>query len=102
MLGRYQPWHKGHTELFKKAHAKTGQVAIMVRETGESHHNRGEVIMALENAGFAYDIDFVVLYVPNIVNITYGRDVGYKIEKETLPEDIEAISATKIRHASGV
>ena len=21
MLGRWQPWHKGHFELFKKAHA---------------------------------------------------------------------------------
>ena len=21
MLGRYQPWHEGHRELFKKAHA---------------------------------------------------------------------------------
>ena len=31
MLGRWQPWHKGHTELFKKALEKTGQVCIMVR-----------------------------------------------------------------------
>ena len=29
MLGRWQPWHDGHTELFKRALAETGQVAIM-------------------------------------------------------------------------
>ena len=29
MLGRWQPWHDGHTELFKKALKKTGQVCIM-------------------------------------------------------------------------
>ena len=23
LLGRWQPWHKGHTELFKKAHKQT-------------------------------------------------------------------------------
>ena len=45
-----------------------------------------------------YDMEtFEDIKVPNIVNITYGRDVGYKIEQERLDADIEAISATKIR-----
>ena len=29
MLGRWQPWHDGHTELFRRALAETGQVCIM-------------------------------------------------------------------------
>jgi hypothetical protein len=37
------------------------------------------------------------MHVPNIVNITYGRGVGYKIEQEHLGEEIEKISATEIR-----
>ena len=32
MLGRWQPWHDGHQELFKRIHAITGQVCIMVRK----------------------------------------------------------------------
>ena len=32
MLGRWQPWHRGHQELFKRCVAKTGQVAIQVRD----------------------------------------------------------------------
>ena len=32
MLGRWQPWHDGHTALFKKALKKTGQVCIMYRD----------------------------------------------------------------------
>jgi len=39
--------------------------------------------------------------VPNVTNITYGRDVGYKIEQETFDEKITAISATKIRMKMG-
>ena len=51
-----------------------------------------------ENLKKDYNIEtFEILEVPNIVNITYGRDVGYKIEQERLDADIEAISATKIR-----
>ena len=34
---------------------------------------------------------------PNITNICYGRGVGYKIEEVVLSEDIQNISATKIR-----
>ena len=34
MLGRWQPWHDGHTALFKKALLETGQVAIQVRNVG--------------------------------------------------------------------
>ena len=32
MLGRWQPWHDGHQELFKRAIKKTGQVIIQVRD----------------------------------------------------------------------
>ena len=34
MLGRWQPFHDGHLALFKEALKKTGQVCIMVRDTG--------------------------------------------------------------------
>ena len=37
MLGRWQPWHDGHTALFKKALKKTGQVCIMYRDVGGVH-----------------------------------------------------------------
>ena len=47
MLGRFQPWHEGHTELFKRAVAKTGQVIVMVKDTGERYHDRGNMIYAL-------------------------------------------------------
>ena len=32
MLGRWQPWHDGHTELFKRVLAEHGQVCIMIRD----------------------------------------------------------------------
>ena len=51
----------------------------------------------LAEAGYKVDVDFVIIPVPNITNITYGRDVGYAIEQEKLDADIEKISATKIR-----
>ena len=73
----------------------------MVRDTGEGFFDQSIVIGELLNQGFVYDQDYIIMEVPNIVNITYGRNVGYKIEQETLPKDIESISATKIRANAG-
>ena len=44
-----------------------------------------------------YENRIQISLVPNITNICYGRDVGYKIEEIVLPKEIQEISATKIR-----
>ena len=100
MLGRWQPWHKGHQELFKKSLKKTGQVIIMVRSMPISENNPFDFEKVKEKIKYAlkeYRNKFEVIKVPNITNICYGRDVGYKIEEIELPQEIKAISATKIR-----
>ena len=56
-----------------------------------------QIAEKLTEAGFESLKDYTILSVPNIVHITYGRDVGYKIEKEELGEEFTSISATKIR-----
>ena len=104
MMGRYQPWHGGHRELFKQALKKTGQVAIFVRNMPVNNDNPltfSEVLETitedLTKHGFTLGKEYEILQVPNIVDITYGRDVGYSITLERLPDEIENISATKIR-----
>jgi nicotinamide mononucleotide adenylyltransferase len=104
MLGRFQPWHEGHTAPFERAISKTGQVVILLRDTEIDDNNpysavqRTELIkVELENEGYIYGDKYVIITVPNITHITYGRDVGYTIEQEHLEEEIENISATDIR-----
>tara|TARA_R110000744_G_C19317668_1_gene557309 strand:- start:35 stop:385 length:351 start_codon:yes stop_codon:yes gene_type:complete len=100
MLGRWQPWHQGHEELFKKALEKTGQVIIMIRDIPNSKNNPFDVNQVTKNINESlkeYKNKYVVIIVPNITNICYGRGVGYKIEEIVLPKEIQEISATKIR-----
>lgn len=117
MLGRWQPWHDGHTELFKRALAETGQVCIMVRDVGgivgtdagggrtgtqddnpfvyeEVWHGIRDGLAA---AGYSYSDKYIVMRVPNIVDISYGRGVGYTFTEHDLGAIIHDISATKIR-----
>lgn len=102
MLGRWQPFHDGHLALFKEALKKTGQVCIMVRDTGGTDDSNpfdfDFVKEKIEEALLPeYEGKFMVQLVPNITNISYGRGVGYAIEEIVLPEKIQKISATKIR-----
>jgi len=39
----------------------------------------------------------LIVRLPNITNVYYGRDVGYKVERLVLDEGTEQISATNIR-----
>ena len=71
----------------------------MVRNTGEENHNRLDMLKTLTDDGFQYGKDYIVMDVPNIVDITYGRDVGYPISEERFDKDIEDVSATKIRNS---
>ena len=51
----------------------------------------------IESALSAHAGRFVVVPVPNITNVFYGRDVGYNVERIVLDEATEAISATQMR-----
>jgi hypothetical protein len=110
MLGRWQPWHAGHQELFKRCVAKTGQVIIQVRDVQGASGGAGQddnpfdwdtVCANIEDGllkdGFNRGVEYEIMLVPNIINITYGRGVGYVFEEEVFDSSITDISATKIR-----
>ena len=111
MLGRWQPWHDGHIELFKRALQKTGQVCIMYRDVagvdagvegqGDNPFDfedvKENIIKGLSEHGYEEGKEYIVIKVPNIIDISYGRGVGYSFTEHDLGEEIHKISATKIR-----
>ena len=107
MLGRWQPWHEGHRKLFERSLAKTGQVVIQIRDcqgwNGSNPFEKTQVEQLIRrDLDPLYQGQYEIQLVPNVVNITYGRDVGYKIEQESFDDATHAISATKIRKQMGV
>ena len=117
MLGRWQPWHDGHTALFKRALLETGQVCIQIRDVGgivgadagggrtDSQDDnpfdletvKENIKAGLKEAGFTYEDEYIIMLVPNIVDISYGRGVGYTFTEHDLGKEVHDISATKIR-----
>jgi len=100
-IGRYQPFHNGHQRLIEEGLRRVGQVCIAVRDTHGINASNPLPFFAvkqrIEAALSASSGRFVVVPLPNITNVYYGRDVGYAVERIVLDEETEAISATKVR-----
>lgn len=104
IVGKWQPWHEGHTNLFKKALTFTGQVVIIVKEVykadGEdSPFGEIDVInsitIALEKEGYYDGQHYVIVCTPNIVRFLNGPGNG--IETDCITLDDNYIMSSEIR-----
>jgi len=107
IIGRWQPWHKGHRELFKEALNRAERVAIGVRATYATDEKNPfsfeEVKNFIDNdLKDEFKGKYEIIDLPNITNVIYGRDVGYKVEKITLDKEIEKVSATDVRKSMNI
>jgi adenylylsulfate kinase len=100
-VGRYQPFHDGHRRLIEEGLRRVGQACIAVRNTHHSDEKNPlsffDVKQRIEAGLSGYTGRFVVVPLPNITHVFYGRDVGYTMEKINLDAETTAISATCIR-----
>ena len=103
-IGRYQPFHTGHQRLIEEGLRRVGQVCIAVRDThgidGSNPLPFFAVKQRIEAALSPHAGRFVVVPLPNITNVFYGRNVGYAVERIVLDEATESISATAARRLS--
>ncbi len=105
-LGRYQPFHQGHRALILEGIRRVGQACIAVRNTSgldaknpfsyEEVCSRIDLVMARDRGRF------IVIPVPNVTDVFYGRDVGYNLERIDLDSSVQAISGTRMRELMGM
>ena len=100
-VGRYQPFHDGHRALIVEGLRRVGQVCIAVRDTagtdGKNPFDFEYVRARIEHALREFEGRFLVVPLPNISHVFYGRDVGYAVERIDLDVTLQAISATDMR-----
>ncbi|MFW6122270.1 MAG: adenylyltransferase/cytidyltransferase family protein [Petrotogales bacterium] len=102
IIGRFQPLHKGHIELIRTAIEKFGRVQIGIRNTKRDEKNPYSIDTRIEmiKQEFTTEIQkdklsWVIL--DDIKAVVRGRKVGWGVYEIRLEEEIEEISATKIR-----
>ena len=101
-VGRWQPLHKGHQELFKQAMNEGKNVLICIRDIYPDEKNPFTAEEVKDNIMNHYAQECIdgkvrVMVIPDICSVEFGRGVGYDIIERTPPQYIGEISATKIR-----
>ena len=87
--------------LFEKAAKSNVDVIFLDLEDAvapdEKEQARKNIIEGLKPHGYEEGREYVVIKVPNIIDISYGRGVGYTFTEHDLGVEIHKISATNIR-----
>ena len=101
-IGRWQPLHDGHKELFNQAFNKGKNVLICIREGGINDKNpfTSEEVKQNITIQFQNEINdgkVKVIIIPDICSVEFGRGVGYDVIEHIPPTKISNISATKVR-----
>jgi len=101
-IGRWQPLHQGHKELFRQVIDEGGRVCVAIREGEVNEKNPFSPFQVMSNIFDEMQTEveankLKVIIIPDICSVEFGRGVGYDIIEHIPPPDIHDISATKIR-----
>ena len=98
-IGRWQPLHDGHKKLIDTVLAEGKNVLIACRDTGIDKQNPYNLADRFKMIRKSYpDTERVrIISIPDIEEVVWGRGVGWGRREIKLDEEIEKISATKIR-----
>lgn len=100
--GRWQPLHDGHKYIIQRALDEGQNVLICIRDVKPDEKNPFTPEQVLDNinehyASLIQEERIKAMIIPDISSINFGRGVGYDIIEHQVPEEVSAISATKIR-----
>ena len=99
-VGRWQPYHMGHIELINQKLEQGVPVLILVRDMEPDDKNpftTDQSIAMIEAYHKHHNHDVVVMKIPDIESLNFGRGVGYEVNYYEPTQEIASISATKIR-----
>ena len=98
-IGRWQPLHEAHKQMFQQVLDEGGRVCIAVRdgEVNEKNPFTAKEVFTSISKEYWYNENVQVIIIPDICSVDFGRGVGYDIVEHVPPVEVAEISATKIR-----
>jgi nicotinamide mononucleotide adenylyltransferase len=101
-IGRWQPLHEGHKQLFRQVINEGGKVCVAIRDVEVDEKNPftpHEIMLNIfeQMKPEAEAGKLKIITIPDICSVEFGRGVGYDIIEHIPPQEVADISATKIR-----
>jgi cytidyltransferase-like protein len=99
VIGRFQPFHEGHKKLIQTLLDEGKKVAVAIRDTERDDENPygAEERAAMIEGVFPDREKVSVFFIPDVVEVVYGRTPGWTFREVKLDKAIEQISGTDIR-----
>lgn len=106
-IGRWQPLHEGHKQMFQQVLNEGNRVCIAIRDVKPDEKNPFTADEVYANICKQYENNILlgqvrVIVIPDICSVEFGRGVGYDVIEHIPPAEIAEISATKIRKEMGL
>jgi cytidyltransferase-like protein len=103
LIGRFQPLHEGHSTLVKKLLEEGRNVVIGLRDGPKSNANpySAEERTAMFQKAFGDKVTVVPLPEDGGLEVVRGRDVGWELRTLSVDPELERVSATAVRAATG-
>lgn len=96
LIGRWQPFHKGHQALVQTLLDEGKNVCVAIRDT-EIDEDNPFTAEQRRKAILSVFPQVKVIIIPDIEEVVYGRKVGWNVREVRLNPEIEQISGTEIR-----
>ena len=96
-IGRFQPLHKGHIKLIQTVLDEGKNVCVALKDTPINDKNPYSIKQRKKMFNKVFGNKIIVMSIPNVKEVCYGRKVGWGIREIKLDKKTELISATKIR-----
>lgn len=104
VIGRFQvmPPHAGHQALIDSLLRDGKNVCIALRQEDGTETNPYSFYERSQAFADLYGREIAqgrvkIISIPDIEEVVYGRDVGWKLREIRLPSELEAVSGTQIR-----
>jgi len=102
VVGRFQPFHDGHKWLVNQCLEDGKNVLILIRDIVPDDKNPFTALEVSKNINmelwdYINQGRVVVMIIPDIESVNFGRGVGYDVIEHIPPQEVSEISATKIR-----
>jgi len=102
VVGRFQPFHDGHKWLVNQCLEDGKNVLILIRDIVPDEKNPFTALEVSKNINmelwdYINQGRVVVMIIPDIESVNFGRGVGYDVIEHIPPQEVSDISATKIR-----
>jgi hypothetical protein len=101
-IGRWQPLHEGHKQLFRQVINNGGKVCVAIREVeinDQNPYSPHDIMLNIfeQMKNEVESGKLKIITIPDICSVEFGRGVGYDIIEHLPPPEIAEISATEIR-----